>query len=123
MRSVGIELSKQLADAVELAAKSMVRVQARRHLASSGIVLAEGVVVTAAHTVQRAEGIHVTLPDGETVEGTLAGRDESTDIAVLRVTGAKSPITWSDAPPRAGEIAIAAITLGLVLLADHVYHL
>ncbi len=108
MHSVGIELSKQLANAVERAASSIVRVEGRRHLASSGIVWAEGIVVTAAHTVHRTDGIHVTIPNGETVEGTLAGRDEGTDVAVLRVEGASSPIAWSDAPPRAGEIAIAA---------------
>lgn len=108
MHSVGIELSKQLADAVERSASSIVRIQARRHLASSGIVWAEGIVVTAAHTVHRPDGIHITLPNGDTVEGTLAGRDDSTDVAVLRVDGATSPIAWSDAPPRAGEIAIAA---------------
>ena len=108
MNSVGIELSNQLAEAVERASASIVRVQARRHLASSGIVWAEGVVLTAAHTVHRPDGMHVTLPNGETVEGTLAGRDDTTDVAVLRVEGATPPIVWSDVPPRAGEIAIAA---------------
>jgi serine protease DegQ len=108
MNSLGTELSKQLADSVEQASASIVRVQARKHLASSGIVFAEGIVITAAHTVHRSDGIRVTLPNGETVEGTLAGRDESTDIAVLHVDAVTTPIVWSEAPPRAGEIVIAA---------------
>jgi len=48
-------------------------------------------VVTADHTVKRDEEITVTLPDGQTVPATLAGRDPSTDVAVLAVEAAAWP--------------------------------
>jgi S1-C subfamily serine protease len=112
MNSIGTELSRQLADAVERAGPSIVHIEGRRHLASSGIVWSDGVVVTASHTLHRDEDIRV----GD-AEATLVGRDETTDVAVLRVgerdgasgePGQASGIIWSDADPRVGEIVIAA---------------
>jgi S1-C subfamily serine protease len=48
--------------------------------------------VTAEHSLRHDEEIQVTLPDGRTVPATLAGRDASTDLAVLKCTEAVSPI-------------------------------
>lgn len=107
MNSFGSELSRQLADAVERAGASIVHIEGRRHLASSGIVWSDGIVVTASHTIHRDEGIRV----GD-AEATLVGRDEATDIAVLRVASggpaAASGMEWIETAPRAGEIVIAA---------------
>ncbi len=81
------DLSKDLAGVVETAGRGVVRVEARRRMPSSGILWStEGVVVTANHTVQREENITVGLPDGSKAGATLAGRDPSTDVAVLRVS-------------------------------------
>ena len=86
MSSQAIEaLSAGLADAVERASRAVVAVHARHRVPSSGTVWQPGVVVTAAHTVKRDEEITVTTPDGRTLPATLAGRDTSTDLAVLRV--------------------------------------
>lgn len=80
------ELSDALAAAVEEAGKSVVRVKGRRRLGASGIVWRDdGTIVTANHVVKRDNGVRVTLPDGETHEATVVGRDASTDLAVLRV--------------------------------------
>ena len=106
MYSVGTELSQQLADAVEHAGTSIVRIAARPHLTASGIVWADGIVVAASHTIHHDEGIRVN-----DTEATLAGRDPATDIAVLRCAAATTPIAWSDAQPRPGEIVIAAAEL------------
>ena len=107
MYSVGTELSQQLADAVEHAGTSIVRIAARPHLTASGIVWADGIVVAASHTIHHDEGIRVN-----DTEATLAGRDPATDIAVLRCAAATTPIAWSDAQPRPGEIVIAAARPG-----------
>lgn len=83
------DFSKDLAAIVEAGGRSVVRVEARRRIPSSGIVWsADGTVITAAHTVEREEEIRVGLPDGNAVPGTLVGRDPSTDLAVLRLEGA-----------------------------------
>jgi serine protease Do len=81
-------LSDCLADIVERVGRSVVAVQGRHRMASSGVIWASGVVVTAAHTVKRDEGIGVTLADGRTVAAALAGRDSGTDIAVLKLDAA-----------------------------------
>ena len=80
-------LSENLASIVERVGQSVVAVQGRRRIPSSGVVWRRGVVVTAAHTIKREEGLDVTLADGRTVTGVLAGRDAGTDIAVLRLDG------------------------------------
>jgi serine protease DegQ len=78
-------LSNSLADAAELAGRSVVAVHGRQRIPSSGVHWRPGVVVTADHALKRDEEISVTLPDGRTVAATLAGRDPGTDLAVLRL--------------------------------------
>jgi S1-C subfamily serine protease len=79
------DLSDALAATVEAADSSVVRVEARRRLPSSGIIWSsDGVIVTAYHVVERDENISVGLPDGQSVPATLVGRDPTTDLAVLR---------------------------------------
>src|SRR5438445_9609386 len=80
-----VALSNDLAGAVERAGRSVVAVNARPRTPSSGVYWREGVVVTADHTVKRDEEITITLPNGRSVPATLAGRDPSTDLAVIRL--------------------------------------
>ena len=82
-------LSRDLADVVEQVSPSVVAVNARRHLSSSGVYWRDGVIVTAAHTLGRTEDISVILASGQTVAATLAGADPSTDLAVLKVDRAE----------------------------------
>jgi len=86
-----LSLSNNLADAVERAGRSIVAVDARHHVPSSGIYWKEGVVVTADHTIEREDGINVMLPNGETRPATVAGRDQGTDLAVLKIENAGLP--------------------------------
>lgn len=85
MSSALLALSNNLADAVERAGRAVVAVNARRRIPSSGVHWRSGVIVTADQTVKRDEEITVTLPDNRTVPATLAGRDSSTDLAVLKL--------------------------------------
>lgn len=78
-------LSDDLASAVERASQSIVAIHARRRIPSSGVIWRPGVIVTAHHTIQRDEKIMIALPDGSSVAATLAGRDPTTDVAVLRI--------------------------------------
>jgi serine protease Do len=87
-----IELSNALAQATDRAAANVVAVHTERRGSSSGIVWRSGVVVTAEHALRRDEEIQVTLPDGRVVSATLAGRDPSTDIAVLKCAEAASAV-------------------------------
>ncbi len=89
--SLLLGLSNDLAGAVQKAGAAVVAVNARQRVPSSGIHWSPGVIVTSDHTVERDEEITVTLADGRTVPATLAGRDPSTDIAILKVQGIEAP--------------------------------
>ena len=93
-------LSDDLVAAVAKAIPSMVAIHARRRIPCSGIIWQPGVVVTTHHTIERDDKITVTLADGTTVGATLAGRDPTTDLAVLRLTSEVGV-----AMPRAGDVA------------------
>jgi serine protease Do len=102
------QFSAQLAGIVESAGQSVVTVYAGRRMPASGVIWsADGVIVTAEHTIENEDGIKVTLPDGTTAPATLAGRDPSTDIAVLRISAAAlKPLETAD-NARAGNIVLA----------------
>ena len=101
-------LSSELETAVAAAAAATVRVDARHRLPASGIVWDRQVIVTAAHVLERDEDIVVALPNGEEVAATLAGRDNGSDIAVLRVAEATLEVpTWTD------EVAVGRIIVAV----------
>src|SRR5580658_743217 len=104
-----LELSNQLANAVELGEPAVVAVHGRPHVPSSGILWRAGVVVTSDHTLQRDEDITVTIAGGGQAPATLAGRDAGTDLAVLRLTGGTdyAAKTVSDASVRTGHLVLA----------------
>jgi S1-C subfamily serine protease len=102
-------LSNQLADAVQAAGASTVRVQARRGPSASGIALAADLVLTADHVVDpsREESIRIGLPDGSEVGGSVVGRDPATDLAILRIaSGALTPAKAAAGDPRTGSLAL-----------------
>ena len=100
-------VSDGLAMAVETAGASVVRVDARRRQAASGIVWsADGVIVTADHVLERDEDLRVGLPDGRTVAATVVGRDPGTDLAVLRADATGLTPIGKGAAPRAGQLAL-----------------
>src|SRR5882672_4538764 len=88
-----IELSNALAQATDRAASSVVAVHTERRGSSSGIVWRSGVIVTSEHALRRDEEIQVTLPNGRVVSASLAGRDPSTDIAVLKCPEANTAVS------------------------------
>ena len=52
----------------------------------SGVILSEeGVIMTNAHVVNKANKVTVTLTDGRTFEGTVKGSDEFLDLAVIKI--------------------------------------
>src|SRR6266850_1948602 len=99
--------SNQLADAVAAASPSVVQVQGRRRPAS-GLVYADGVVLTTVRALGREDGLHVRRHDGQAFEAELAGWDPTTSLAVLRASGlGTAAIAPSAAPARVGHLALA----------------
>src|SRR5258708_2293379 len=103
-------LSQALVETVAAAEAGVVRVDARRRRGASGIVWsADGVIVTASHVVERDHDIQIGLVGGKSASATLLGRDNSTDLAVLRsdVRGLAAP-DWAEPEPlAAGGLVLA----------------
>lgn len=105
------ELSSQLAGAVERAGNAIVAIHARKRIPSSGVVWRDGIIVSASHTVRRDGEIPVTLPNGDSVRASIAGRDAQSDLIALRL------------PPGVGKAHVApradadALRVGSLVLA------
>lgn len=103
-----VELSSQLAGAVEHAGKSIVAIHARRRIPSSGIVWRDGVIVSASHTVKRDKDVEVTLSAGDTTTATVVGRDAATDLVALRISSKAQVADRADANAlRVGSLVLA----------------
>lgn len=102
-------ISNEFAAAAEKAGSNVVAVHARRWMPTSGIEWKRGVVVTVHHGVQRDEDIKVLLDGGRAVSAKLAGRDPSTDIAVLRIEEGSSgaPQLGDSTSLRLGHLVLA----------------
>src|SRR2546428_9113050 len=75
----------------------------------SGIVLAEGRVLTNAHNV-RGDQVTVTFADGRTAEGSVAGQDLDGDLAVIEVdTGGAPALAWGDGASPALRTPVVAL--------------
>jgi S1-C subfamily serine protease len=84
------DLSNDIAALVEKASKGVVRVDARRGRAGTGIVWDSGLVLTANHVVEQEDDIEVVVDD-KSAKATLVGRDPATDLALLKVEGLSAP--------------------------------
>jgi len=95
----------QLADRV---ASSVVRIGGGWR-SGSGVVIANGAVLTNAHNV-RGERMTVVFGDGRRADAGLAGLDIDGDLAVLSVdTGAAPPLDWTEQAAALGS-AVFAVT-------------
>jgi serine protease Do len=85
----------------------------------SGVVTADGVVVTNAH-VLRDRTISVRFADGRTAQAQVSGIDADGDLAALAVdTTGITPLAWADGPPQVGSVVVAGhgnggVSLGIV---------
>ena len=76
----------------------------------SGVVIADGHVLTSAHNLRRDE-VTVVFFDGRRETASVAGVDSDNDLAVLAVdTGDAPPVTWE---PAEGELGIGAPVIAL----------
>jgi S1-C subfamily serine protease len=124
--------SNHAAELVARAADSIVAVHGGGRRSVSGIHWRPGIIVTAEEALERDEDIKVTLAGGREVAATLAGRDPTTDVAVLRLAadGAPAASTADASALRAGHIVLAVgnhqgaplASLGIVALAGGPWH-
>lgn len=99
--------SNQLADAAERAGKSIVMVNGRERQPASGIVFGADLVLTADHVLEREDNLSVVTHDGRAVAAVFAGRDPSTDLAVLKAPGLNLPAIETAPAARVGNVTLA----------------
>ncbi|MFI4975089.1 MAG: Do family serine endopeptidase [Caulobacterales bacterium] len=76
---------------------------------SGFFISSDGYIVTNNHVVENAEDIKVILKDGTELKATVIGKDQGTDLAVLKVQGANFPFVSFEnaAKPRVGDWVVA----------------
>ncbi len=99
-------LSASLSGLVAATAPSIVAIHSHRAL-SSGFIWKTGMIVTADEALADEGEVAVTLSGGKRISATIAGRDPTTDIALLRADiDAVSPIALDGSAPSAGALAV-----------------
>ncbi|MFN3585121.1 Do family serine endopeptidase [Phenylobacterium sp.] len=86
------------------------RLPTQQSAGSGFFISADGYIVTNNHVVENAETIKVVLKDETELDATVVGRDEATDLAVIKVKGGKGPFPFvnfeNSAKPRVGDWVI-----------------
>ena len=104
--SVLTELQEAVAAVATAAAPSVVGIGSRTR--GSGVVIADGAVLTNAHNLRGGE-VTVRFADGRATRGTVAGVDWDGDLAVVSVdTAGTTPIAWSSGAATIGSAVFAA---------------
>lgn len=108
------DFSAQITGAVATASSSIVAIDARPRVATSGVIWRTGgVIVSTNHTIQRDDHITVSFSDGKSAKASLVGRDAGTDLAVLKIddqeiaTTLRPAETVQTAEIKAGNIVLA----------------
>jgi serine protease Do len=84
------------------------RLPTQQSSGSGFFISADGYIVTNNHVVENAETIKVVLKDERELDAEIVGRDEGTDLAVLKVKGGNYPFVNFEnaARPRVGDWVI-----------------
>jgi serine protease Do len=94
--------------------------QKKRSLGSGFLVSSDGYIITNAHVIGKAEKVTVTFEDGTTYPAKIIGKDDKTDIGVIKIAdGAKTfpHVVLGDSDEiRVGQWAIA---IGNPFALDH----
>jgi S1-C subfamily serine protease len=102
-------LSSALADVVARAAPSIVSVHSHRSRAT-GFVWKPGLIITADEALADEGEVEIGLADGSTIAATIAGRDHTTDIALLRADTGLTQVKLAAAVPALGTLAVVVAT-------------
>ncbi len=102
-----VALSNDIAGTVDRVAGGVVAVEGRARIGSSGFFIRPDLILTADHALESDE-IEIVRANGETEPAVIAGRDPSTDLALLRVKNAGAPLEFASPDAlRVGAIVLA----------------
>ncbi len=90
--------------------KGQPRLPTQQSSGSGFFISADGYIVTNNHVVENAESIKVVLKDETELDAEVVGRDEATDLAVIKVKGRGGPFPFVNfenaGKPRVGDWVI-----------------
>lgn len=84
-------VSQALIDLVSRSTHGVVAVKAAAHRVVSGVLLHDGLVAVADHSLRREDQVPVCESSGKEVLATILGRDPSVDLAILKAEGLSNP--------------------------------
>src|SRR4051812_19052710 len=100
------DLQAALSSVADQAGRSIVGIGSRQR--GSGVVIADGRVLTNAHNI-RGEEVTVTFADGRSTRGQIAGVDYDGDLAAINVdTAGSTPVAWADG----GDVSPGTLVFG-----------
>ncbi len=103
--------SQAVTAAVDTVGPAVVRVDVERGGGSGVIFTPDGLILTNAHVVAGTDHPRATLTDGRSLIADVIGRDAHSDLAVIRVSPADTPLPWArlgnSRAVRVGQVAIA----------------
>jgi S1-C subfamily serine protease len=100
--------SDEVAKLVRRVAPAVVGISGRGGVLCSGVLWRESIVVTSEQALDQGETLTVRLDGGTETPAKLAGRDPTTNTAVLRIERAGTPASLGDAGAvAAGHLALA----------------
>ncbi len=130
--TIGSLTGEPVAQVAALVGPAVVQLESRFGLGSGVLYDRDGYILTAAHVVEGAADLLVRLGDGRTVEGSVLGLHEPTDVAVVKINGDPSlPIAelGVGVDVQVGQMAIAlgspfgldqTVTAGIVSSVDRI---
>ena len=101
-------LSDSLAARCAIAKESVASVRLSERARLGAILWRNDVLVSSEQSLPGREALEATLPDGSRIQGRLAGRDPSTNVAVIRLERPVSAPTLAASLARMGALVIAA---------------
>src|SRR5581483_8383384 len=125
------QLASALAARAESAIDSVAAIGAGHGRYITGLIWQAGVVVASEQALPRREDFELIAPRGAVISAKAAGRDASTNIAILKTASALGAPALAAAEAKAGAIALAAgsdgeggasMRLGIVNMAGGEWH-
>lgn len=107
--AVPLDASEPVAAVATALAPAVVMVQAGQGLGSGFVYDADGLIMTNAHVVGSSRTVDVVFDDGSSVEGTVLGVEELTDVAVVKIepTSELTVAPLATDEPQVGQLVVA----------------
>ncbi|MGB1249822.1 MAG: S1C family serine protease [Candidatus Promineifilaceae bacterium] len=106
MTSIFQTLSNDIGDIVAASSPHVVRIEARKRLPATGVVLGNGLIVTTHHVINKEKNIVIGWGDGQATAN-LVGRDPSTDLALLKTDAELAKMPIASEAGRVGNLVLA----------------